>query len=69
MKMLAWILSIVGGVCGIVGIVAGIVGPDTVIGTKAMTAEWWLIVAAVLLVATVAANQFRKGQTKQQPPS
>ncbi len=59
MKLLAWILSIIGGICGILGIVAGIIVP-AVIGTKGMTAEWWLILSLVFLLATVTTNQFRK---------
>ncbi len=59
MKLLAWILSIVGGICGILGIIAGIIAP-LLIGTKGMTAGWWLILSAVFLLATIATNQFRK---------
>ena len=63
MKLLAWVLSIVGGICGILGIVAGIIAP-TLIGTRGMTAEWWLILSAVILLATIATNQFRKVTTE-----
>ncbi len=63
MKLLAWILSIVGGICGILGIIAGIVAP-ILIGSKGMTAEWWLILSAVFLLATIATNQFQKAKAK-----
>lgn len=58
MKLLAWVLSIAGGICGIVGIIAGIIA--SAIGTKGMTAEWWLVLSLVFLLAAVTTNQFRK---------
>ncbi len=63
MKLLAWVLSIIGAICGILGIVAGIA--SKAIGRNGMTAEWWLIVSVVFLVATIATNQFRS--SRQQP--
>jgi hypothetical protein len=59
MKLLAYILSIIGGICGILGIIAGLIAP-ALIGTEGMTAQWWLILSAVFLLATIATNQFRK---------
>ena len=59
MKLLSWILGIIGGICGILGIVTGIIAP-AVIGTRGMTAEWWLLLSLVFLLAAITTNQFRK---------
>ena len=60
MRILSWVLAIIGGICGVIGIAGGVIGPTYFIGTEAMGSMWWLLLSAIFLLATIATNQFYK---------
>ena len=52
MGMLAWILGILGGLCAVMGIITAV---EVIPEVAALTWMFWLVLAAILLLASIAA--------------
>ena len=62
MAILAWLLGIIGGLCGVMGILTAVEVAPTIIEDSAWsTWVFWLALAVVLLVGSVAAAVGRGG--------
>ncbi|GAI08374.1 unnamed protein product [marine sediment metagenome] len=53
MAIAAWVLGILGGLCAVMGIITA-VGVISLLGAE-LTAMFWLVLSAILLLACVAA--------------
>ena len=52
MGMLAWILGILGGLCAVMGIITAV---EVIPEVAALTWMFWLVLAAILFLACIAA--------------
>jgi len=64
MFILAWILAILGGLCGVMGILTAVeVLPEAAVIPEVAGLTWmfWFVLAGILLLGTIAASVCRGG--------